>query len=83
MCGSLLKLSFNPYFNGYSILTESRKRDIFNFDTEGFNPYFNGYSILTLKSFKSYIHNYNSFNPYFNGYSILTLYRQHVYRVKN
>ena len=39
-------ISFNPYFNGYSTLTENKK-SILRKAIAGFNPYFNGYSTLT------------------------------------
>ena len=38
--------SFNPYFNGLSILTCGNVVDRARFK-QGFNPYFNGLSILT------------------------------------
>ena len=37
---------FNPCFNGYSTLTDTRFIDPSRWDS-GFNPCFNGYSTLT------------------------------------
>ena len=70
----MVENSFNPYFNGYSTLTNAIRND-YELVTHGFNPYFNGYSTLTNLDD---INNSNvkflkdSFNPYFNGYSTLT-----------
>ena len=39
-------MSFNPYFNGFTILTMSILT-IHKFKIYRFNPYFNGFTILT------------------------------------
>ena len=64
--------SFNPYFNGYSTLTDEESFDLKAVEAS-FNPYFNGYSTLTQKKiFGKKQCGMKSFNPYFNGYSTLT-----------
>ena len=44
-----MRISFNPYFNGYSTLTKNMWC-LFLMLLLGFNPYFNGYSTLTIFS---------------------------------
>ena len=41
-----LWIGFNPYFNGYSTLTDQQE-DMKQNTKKGFNPCFNGYSTLT------------------------------------
>ena len=45
---------FNPYFNGYSTLTNDDFEYIIDVD-QGFNPYFNGYSTLTTEKLCHYV----------------------------
>ena len=46
----MTELSFNPYFNGYSTLTELAREQNVTISTTGFNPCFNGYSTLTFRA---------------------------------
>ena len=44
---TLFCTGFNPYFNGYSTLTNKDNAWKSKMHSDGFNPYFNGYSTLT------------------------------------